>query len=154
MNTAQNIQKSPAAAAGFDLDILDTVDTSKITFNVDVVLDDEGNGISGFTCVGKNSPQYIAITDIIRQEGIKRSAKRNKPIDTATDEGAQFVSKTMNSNELRIALAVTTGWYGFNKAGAAMEFDVLMLEKMLTKFPTWLQAISAKLDTEGNFPKV
>lgn len=152
MNTAQQIQKSPSKAAGFEVEDLDKADEA--TFNVAVIKDEEGEPVSGFIIVGKNSPEYQAENEAIRIEGIKRASKRSKQIDTSTDAGAALVAQTVSSNEKRLALAVTVGWFGFNSEGAPLAFNKQMVEKMYAKKPTWLAEVSNALEADGNFTKV
>jgi hypothetical protein len=152
MNTAQEIQKSPAKVAGFEIEDLDAPE--QVTHKVGVVFNDEGDAISGFIIVGKDSPQYQDENSVIRQENIQRASKRNKQIDTSTPEGAKLVATTLNNNEKRLALAVTVGWFGFNSEGAELAFSKQMTEKMYTKKPTWLEKVNAALDADANFIKV
>ncbi len=152
MNTAQTIQKSPAEAAGFDIEDLDV--EGEATLKVALIKDEEGEAISGFIIVGKDSPQYQAETQAIRTENIQRSAKRNKAIDTKTEDGARLVAETLAKNERRLALAVTVGWFGFKSEGAPIAFRKDMVEKMYLKKQTWVDEVTAKLDANEGFTKV
>lgn len=154
MNTAQNIQSSPATAAGFDLDVLEVTNNAEVTFKVPLLFDEEGNGIAGFLCVGKNSPQYQNVTNDIRTENIKRSSARKKAIDTTTDAGARLVAETLDNNEFKTAQAVTVGWYGFHSKGQEVPFDKARVETLLSKYPTWIDKIINGLDENANFTKV
>lgn len=154
MNTAQNIQKSPATAAGIDLDALEVVNTAQVTFDVDVLFDSEGNPLAGFKCVGKNSPQYQAVTNDIRIANIQRSAARKKSVDATTETGARLVVDTLENNEALTAKAVIVDWYGFNSAGQPAPFDAARVDALLTKYPTWIDAVTSKLEENANFIKV
>jgi hypothetical protein len=152
MNTAQQIQSSPATAAGFDVDNM--FDEVEATHRVVVIKTDEGDEKSGFIIVGKNSSQYQAENELIRIENIKRSSKRNKAVDTSTEEGAKLVAQTIANNERRLALAVVVDWFGFDSAGKPLPFDKAMVARMFDKKPTWLTEVGNALDTDGNFTKV
>lgn len=144
MNTAQKI-----ISADFDIDNLDGL-VGK-THKVGVRFNDDGDPISGFLIVGKNSPEYLAAENQIRAEGVQRGAKRKEQIDSTTIEGASTVVDIMNKNDRTKALAVTVGWFGWNKGGVTLEFDKSILVQMLDKMPTWQDAILGDLDKEGNF---
>ena len=91
MNTAQQIQTSPATAAGISLDDLDNTQLNNITFDVVVARDDNGDPVSGFKIVGKNSAEYQSASNDIRIANIMRASKRQKSIDTSTEDGAKQV---------------------------------------------------------------
>lgn len=154
MNTAQQIQSAPAVSAGFDVENLDNDELNQIEFKCSVVDDVDGESVSGFIIVGKNSQQYQDANHTIRSSNIKRASKRKTQIDASTDQGAELVSKTVSQNERSTALAVIVGWYGFTKAGVPMEFDKAVVEKMLAKFPQWQNKVIAALDVDANFMKV
>lgn len=148
MNTAQTIM------AGFELSNFDSVDLSRNIFDVVISRNADGDPISGFHIVGKNSIEFQTAFISTRQSGIKRSAKRSQAIDTSTDEGAALVAKTVDDNEKVFALAVTVGWFGFNLEGQPAEFDKSIVEKMFTKYPVWQKAVNLALDNDANFMKV
>jgi hypothetical protein len=152
MNTAQTIMSNPAL--GFEIDSLDSDTSNQSTFRVTVREDEDGNPISGFIIVGKNSNEYQTITNSLRQANIQRSSKRSSQIDGSTEEGAAVISKTVVSNEFATAMAVTVGWFGFNAEGAPADFDKVVTEKLLTKFPQWRVRISLALEQDKNFMKV
>ncbi len=138
----------------FDFDELDTVDYGSITHRVAVREDSEGNPISGFIIVGKNSPQYLTVTGNVRTANIQRSAKRGRAIETATKEGAALVSKTVVANDKAIALAVVVDWFGMTKGGKPMEFSKEAVLRAFQKLPTWQNKVLAALEVDANFTKV
>jgi hypothetical protein len=143
-----------AQVQGFDIDNMNNVDVVQATHKVGVVFNDDGEPVSGFLIVGKNSPQYQEANNSVRAENIKRAAKRNKQVDASTDEGAKIISRTVMSNEKTIVSAVVVDWFGFLKGGEPLSFDKAVVDKMLTAFPTWQTAISAALENDANFMKV
>lgn len=149
MNTAQMIQKSPAKSAGFEIEDLDNA--VEATHKVAVIKDEDGEPVTGFIIVGKNSQQYQNATAEIRAANIQRASKRSKQIDTATEAGSKLVAETLVNNERVQAMAVVVGWFGFNSEGAPLDFNKAMVEKMLLRKPTWVEEITKALDNDANF---
>lgn len=140
----------PAQNVGFDIAKLDQV-SGPVTHKVSVIDDIDGNSVSGFIMVGKNSPEYQKVQQAIRIENIKRASKRKQTIDTTKDEGAAVVARTVEQNDRMTALAVVTGWYGFNSEGAPMYFNKQIVEKMFDVYPTWQAKVLAALEEDANF---
>jgi len=152
MNTAQNPNAAQIIAnAGFDLDLLDQMPS--LTHKCGVIFDDNGDPVSGFIMVGKNSAEYQANQATIKTENIQRAGKRKKAIDTATEEGAAVVTETMARNDRSTAMAVVTGFFGFDRAGKPVEFSKDLLETMFNKMPQWQAKVLNDLDEEANFSK-
>ena len=137
---------------GFSVDNLD-VFAEAATFKVGVIQDNEGNDKSGFVIVGKNSPEYQTETRRIRAEGLKRASKRKTALDTSTDEGSAALAALIDANEIVLACCVVVGWFGFATAGQPAPFDKAIATKLLTRFPTWRDKISAALEDDANFMK-
>lgn len=147
MNAAQTIINSD-----FDLDNLDKL--TRATHTCGVRFNAEGKAISGFYIVGKNSDEYLTAQAQIRSENLQRSAMRTEAIDAKTPEGAATVVNVMLANERTTAMAVVTGWFGWNKGGQPLDFDRQVLAQMFDKMPTWQSKVLDDLDKEGNFTKV
>lgn len=145
MNQAQ-------AQKGFDIDAMNSND-DPVTHNVCVISDEDGNEVSGFIIVGKNSNEYQSVTQELRIEGIKRAARRKTTLDTSTDSGASVVARLVDENDRKKALAVVVGWYGMNSSGQPTKFDKTLVERMFTKFPTWQDKVLAALEDDANFMK-
>lgn len=124
------------------------------TFNVDLIFDADGNPVSGFTIVGKNSSQYQTVEKIVRVANIMRSANRKSAIDSATESGAETLVRTVDANQRMTALSVIIGWYGFVINGADAPFDSDTVAKMLDKYPTWQTKVLMALEVDSNFLKV
>jgi hypothetical protein len=139
-----------APDTGFNLD---AIDSQPVTFNVGVIVDADGNDKTGFTIVGKDSPEYQEAARQIRAVGIKRSAKRKSALDLSTDEGAASVAKNIDDNELQLASSVLKDWFGFARAGAVVPFDKAVAVSLLVKYPTWREKIAAALEVDSNFTK-
>ena len=147
MTQAENIM-----AGGFDLDQLDK-QADEILHKVTVVSDIDGNDQCGFMIASKNSAAYQEAARQVRIDGLKRSAKRKSALDTSTDEGAGVVAKMIETNELALSCAVVKDWFGFKSGGVDAPFNKDAVAKMLTKFPTWKDKITAALENESNFLK-
>lgn len=139
------------ATTGFDLNQLDVVEDN--LFRVGVVTNIDGNDECGFLIVGKNSSEFQEASRQVRIDGLKRSSKRKTALDTSTDEGAGAVSKMIETNEMTLATSVVKGWFGFKTNGEDAPFDKVIVSKMLTKFPTWKDKITAALENDANFIK-
>lgn len=141
-------------AQGFDLSLLDSNDVNEVSYKVSVIDNEDGDAVSGFIIVGKNSTEYQAEDNLIRKENIKRSAKRKTQIDASTDDGATTLVNLMEANAKRLALAVVVDWFGFNKDGKAVPFDKTIVSRMFTAYPQWQDKVSAALENDKNFMKV
>lgn len=138
--------------AGFDLSQLDSTEAPTL-FKLVLASDIDGNDKFGFMIDSKNCAEYREATRLVRIDGLKRSAKRKSALDTSTDEGAGAVAKMIDANEMTLALSVVKGWFGFQDKGVDVPFNKGLVEKMLTKFPTWKDKITSALDNESNFTK-
>lgn len=139
---------------GFEVSLLDAVETKQVTFSVAVIKDEDGEDVSGFLIVGKNSPEFQAANNAVRISNIMRASKRSTQIDSSKEDGAALLAKTVTGNEKSIALAVVVDWFGFDLEGAPMTFDRSVVEKMFAKFPQWQAMVSNALEVDANFMKV
>lgn len=139
---------------GFEIDSLDNDVVVKNTFDVAVIEDAEGEPVSGFKIVGRNSPQYREQFNKVRIANTQRGSKRKKPLDTSTEEGAEILARTLDGNEDSLIMAVIVDWFGFNVEGQPATFDRARAERLLTKYPTWKDKIKVALDNDANFIKV
>lgn len=149
MNQAQAIING-----SFELSSLDSNEVAQVTHDVALVEDLDGNPVVGFKIVGKNSPEYLAASNAVRRENIKRASKRSKAIDASTDDGAEAVARTVENNERTVATAVVVGWFGFNLEGQAQEFNKDFVSKLFNKYPTWIGKVTTALENDANFMKV
>lgn len=141
-----------AQVQGFDLSNLDA-EAGPAVHQVSVIDDLDGNPVSGFIIVGKNSPQYQAAAREIRKDNIKRASKRKTQIDASTDQGAEVIARTVEESDRKTALAVVTGWFGMKQNGQLMSFDKAIVEKMFKKYPQWQAKVLAALEDDANFMK-
>lgn len=140
--------------ANTDISFLDAqADVAPVTARVAVVIDSDGEDVSGFIILSKDSPEFQAVQTQLRIEGVQKSAKRKSAIDASTDDGAKTFNRLVTANETRLALSVVTGWFGFTSNGADVPFDVAMVAKMFEKKPTWQAKVLAGLEAEANFIK-
>jgi hypothetical protein len=148
MNKAQAIQ------AGVDLDALFATAEKRVTVDVPVIFDADGEGKAGFRIVGKNSAECQAELAAIRTEGHKRAAKRRTAIDASTDEGARQLVDLVDNNQRRVALAVCVETWGFEQAGQPVQLSREQIDAAFDKFPTWENYIHAALEKDADFLKV
>lgn len=154
MNITTQINAATAiAAAGFDIANL-SAPAARVTFDVPVIFDADGEPVAGLSIVGKNSDEYRAESHAVRAEGYKKSARRKTAIDASTDDGAAHLVDVIDGNQKRLALAVAVDWYGFTSNGAAVPFDKGLAAVAFDKYPTWLDRVTAALENDANFLKV
>lgn len=148
LNTAQTL-----AVAGFDIANL-SAPAARVTFDVPVIFDADGEPVAGIRIVGKNSDEYRKESHAVRAEGYKKAAKRKTAIDSSTDEGADQLVSLIDGNQKRLALAVAVDWYGFTSNGAPVAFDKGLIATAFDKYPTWQERVTAALENDANFLKV
>lgn len=148
LNTAQAL-----AVAGFDIANL-SAPAARVTFDVPVIFDADGEPVAGIKIVGKNSDEYRKESHAVRAEGYKKSAKRKTAIDASTDEGADQLVHVIDDNQKRVAVAVAVDWYGFTSNGAPAAFDKDMIAAAFDKYPTWQDRVTTALENDANFLKV
>ena len=140
----------------FDLDNLEGV--QRLTAKVPVVVNSDGEDVSGFIILGKDSDEFQEVQKQLRIEGVKKSAKRKTMIDASTDDGATKLGELIADNERRLALSVVIDWFGFTRkdsegAQVAVPFDKALVEHMFTVKPTWQAKVMAALEVDANFTK-
>ena len=148
LNAAQAL-----AVAGFDISNL-SAPAARVTFDVPVIFDADGEPVAGIKIVGKNSEQYRLANNAVRAEGYKKSARRKTAIDASTDEGADQLVHVIDDNQKRLAMAVAVDWYGFTSNGAPAAFDKDMIAAAFDKYPTWQDRVTTALENDANFLKV
>lgn len=149
-----SLNKAQAIQAGVDLDALFATAEKRVTVDVPVLFDADGEPKAGFRIVGKNSAECQAELAAIRVEGHKRSAKRKTAIDASTDEGARQLVDLVDNNQRRIALAVCVETFGFERAGKEVQLSREQINAAFNKFPTWEDAVSVALEKDADFLKV
>jgi hypothetical protein len=142
--------------AGYDLDEIVSVADKAITFDVPVISDEDGNPVSGFRIVSRNSDQARAAERAVRIENQKAAAKRNKAIDVKTDDGAAKVVDIVDSQNVARAAAVVVDWFGWTMRGAdgkpvPRPFDASKVPTILAQKRTWTEQILAAQAEDNNF---
>ena len=148
LNTAQTL-----AVAGFDIANL-SAPAARVTFDVPVIFDADGEAVAGIRIVGKNSDEYRKENHALRAEGYKKSSRRKTAIDASTDEGADQLVTVIDNNQKRLAAAVAVDWYGFTSNGTPVAFDKSLIAAAFDKYPTWQERVTAALENDANFLKV
>lgn len=142
--------KMTTAQTGFDIASL-AGEQAQVTFDVPFIFNADGEPVTGFKIVGKNSPEFQTAQQAVRVEGIKKAGIRKAPLDTSTDDGASTLVRQISGGETSIAAAVVVGWFGFTKEGAPLDFDKDTVRVLFKKFPTWRDKVLAALEVDGNF---
>jgi hypothetical protein len=140
-----------ANQTSYDLDAI-LADTDKpITFKVGVIFDVDGEPVSGFHIVGRNSDQARAADRAVRIANQKAAANRNKAIDTKTDEGAAKVIDIVDGQNVARAAAVVVDWFGWDSKGVPRPFDAKLMPAILKAKPTWVEKIMFAMAEDNNF---
>jgi len=146
MSTENHIPKS------YDLDAIISAEVAKpVTFKVGVIFDADGEPVSGFHIVGRNSDLYRAADKALRIVNQKAAANRTKAIDQKTDAGAEKVISVIEDQNVARAAAVVVGWFGWDKNGVEREFDASVVLSILAQMPTWVEKIQYALFEDSNF---
>ena len=154
MNTTASLNAAQTlAVAGFDIANL-SAPAARVTFDVPVIFDADGEAVAGIRIVGKNSDEYRKESHAVRAEGYRKSSKRKTAIDASTEEGAAQLVDTIDDNQKRLALAVAVDWYGFTSNGAPVAFDKSLIAAAFDKYPTWQDRVTTALENDANFLKV
>lgn len=154
MNTTASLNAAQTlAVAGFDITNL-SAPAARVTFDVPVIFDADGEAVAGIRIVGKNSDEYRKESHAVRAEGYRKSSKRKTAIDASTEEGAAQLVNTIDDNQKRLALAVAVDWYGFTSNGAPVAFDKSLIAAAFDKYPTWQDRVTTALENDANFLKV
>ncbi len=140
-----------AKAIGVDISALPE---TGITYDVPVIFDDDGEPLSGFRIVGKNSPEYRAQANINRAKALQRGAKKRTAIDASTERGAAELADLIDTNDRSLVMSVVVGWFGFTSGGKEAPFDKAMVANWFDKYPTWADKVAAELEKDANFMKV
>lgn len=138
----------------YDLDAILAADTNTdkpITFKVGVIFDADGEPVSGFEIVGRNSEQCRKADKALRIVNQKAAAARSKAIDQKTDAGAEKVISVVDDQNIARCAAVTVGWFGWTKNGAERPFDPAAMPVILKQKPTWVEKIQVALYEDNNF---
>jgi hypothetical protein len=140
----------------FDLDDILSESTKQITFDVAVISDSEGNPVSGFRIVGRNSDKGRAAERAVRITNQKAAALRNKAIDPKTDAGAAKIVGMFDAQNVARAAAVVVDWFGWTKKDAdgkpvERPFDAALVPMILKQKPTWVEKITFAMNEDNNF---
>jgi hypothetical protein len=149
-------QETPEVSApiSYDLDAILAADANTdkpITFKVGVIFDADGEPVSGFHIVGRNSEQHRKVDKALNIVNRKAAAARTRTIDQKTDAGAEKVISLVDDQNIARCAAVTVGWFGWTKNGVERAFDASAMPVILKQKPTWVEKIQIALLEDGNF---
>lgn len=149
-------QEAPEVKApiSYDLDAIlaAEADANKpVTFKVGVIFDADGEPVSGFNIVGRNSEQHRKVDKAINIVNRKAAAARSKAIDQKTDAGAEKVISVVDDQNIARCAAVTVGWFGWTKNGVERAFDASAMPVILKQKPTWVEKIQNAMFEDSNF---
>ena len=134
----------------FNIDDLES--SVDVTFNLDVGKRDDGSPV-GFVLLGPNSAAYSKADRAIQLLNLKDASVRDgKPVDTNTDDGAQYVVDGSEQRREIILSHCVTGWYGFTIGESeTAEFTPQNFARVLKARPAWARKLVDAIETEANF---
>lgn len=143
-------------SAGYDLDDFVGTTIKPITFDVTVVSDDDGNPVSGFRIVSRNSDLGRASERALKIENQKLAAKRNKSIDPKTDDGAAKLVDLFDGQMVARASAVVVDWFGWTMKDAdgnkvPRPFEAAKVPTILKQRQDWVEKIIGAMSEDNNF---
>lgn len=120
--------------------------------DVPLVVDEEGNVVTGFKVLGSNSEAYQKAARRADLQNVKRATARGRPIDGRTDEGANQLLDTVERRELTIVLACIDEAYGFvDEQGNEHQPTTEELTELFTTLrPAWRKKLFTVIESEGN----
>jgi hypothetical protein len=140
-----------ANQTSYDLDAILADADKPITFKVGVIFDADGEPVSGFHIVGRNSEQHRKVDKALRIVNQKAAAARSKAIDQKTDAGAEKVITVVDDQNVARCAAVVVDWFGWDKNGVPRPFDAGVMPAILKQKPTWVEKIQFALFEDNNF---
>jgi hypothetical protein len=151
-------QEAPEVSApiSYDLDAILAAPEKPITHKVGVIFNEDGEPISGFYIVGRNSDEHRKVDKALKIVNQQAAAARSKAIDQKTQAGAEKVITVIDAQNVARAAAVTVGWFGWDKKGddgkpVARPFDASLMPAILKQKPTWVEKIQFALFEDNNF---
>lgn len=138
------------------MNIFDLLNADFANITSRVVVAGEGDKECGFVIVGADSPQYLTEHDRQRNEGqmYRRAANKGEvpKIDLETEAGQAIYQARLDTNLTALAVACTTGWFGFtDSTGAPVPYDPAMAAQMYGKKKAWRTAVTDALDEDKRF---
>jgi len=119
--------------------------------DVQLLFDDEGRSASGFKVVGANSKQYQEADRAWKLMNVRKSARRGRGIDGATDTGAAELVDLIAKREMAICVACVVEIYGFTNEGQPAPLGEETLKAIFAARPTWRTKTAFAVESEQVF---
>lgn len=130
---------------------LDEVTTEDVAHDVPVAFDEEGKAVAGFKINDANSKRFRDTKRAIDVAAVKKAGSRRKSIDGKTDEGAAQLLDIADAQKKALVKGCVVSIYGFSLGGKPAEASDEVLEKILTKYPSLIDKLAAKIDEGAGF---
>lgn len=121
--------------------------------DIPLLFDEDGNPTDGFKAVSANSPEYQEAERSWRVTNVRRSARRGRPVDSATEQGAIEVVNSVDKREFVLIAACVKEIYGFTVDGQPAPVTHETLKMIFDKRPTWRLKTLVAIETEQPFTK-
>lgn len=135
------------------MDLNDLENEQQDPIDVPMLFDDNGDPTDGFKVLGSNSQKYQDADRKWKLWNVKKSARRGRGVDAATENGASELVDMIAKREFSIASACIVEIYGFTIGGAAAALNDATLTAIFTKRPTWRSKVVAAIESEQLFIK-
>jgi hypothetical protein len=135
------------------MELRDLEQDAKELIDVTLVLDDEGNPVSGFKVVGADSEEYQEADRAWKVKNVQKSARRGHAIQAASETGAMELVNLVAKREFTIAEACIKEIYGFESDGEPALLNSDTLKAIFSKKPTWRTKVVMAIEAEQVFTK-
>ena len=119
--------------------------------DVPLLFDDDGKPTDGFKVVTVNSTEYQNADRQWRLINVRKSARRGRNLDAATENGAIELVNLIAKREMAIAAACIKEIYGFTSGGAPAPLDEDTLDAIFAARPAWRTKVVAAIEAEQLF---
>jgi len=120
---------------------------------IELEFDSNGKAIAAIQIVGKTSKRFKDADREITRAGLKRSAVRGRALDLKRDADTDEFLDMRKDTNIRLAAAVTVGWYGLTHSGEEFVFNDENARLMYTANSYVLDKVLAAVEDGANFLK-
>lgn len=136
------------------MDLKELQNQGKELIDVPLLFDGDGRPASGFKVVGADSKQYQDADRAWKLANVRKSARRGRGIDGATETGAAELVDLIAKREMAVCVACIVEIYGFTNDGEPAPLSEETLKAIFTARPTWRSKVAVAVESEQVFTQV
>lgn len=121
--------------------------------DVPLLFDEDGNPTHGFKVVGADSLEYQEAERKWKVNNVRKTARRGRGIDAASEPGAKELVALTEKRELVLCAACLKEVYGFTVGGQPAPANEETLRAIFSKRPTWRFKMLSAIEAEQVFTK-